>query len=1071
MKLVDSAIKYPVTVIVGVFFLVLFGVISLMRIPIQLTPDVTRPNITVTTIWPGASPQEIEREIVEQQEEYLRSVEGLVKLTSESADSMGTVTLEFSVGTDVESALLKVSNKLDQVPTYPTDADKPIIVSAGENAPPIAWIVLERIREDAPQIYTLLDFAEDEIQTRLERVPGIAKINVYGGREREMQVVFDSKAVAARKLTIKEMRDALSAANRNISAGDFDEGKRRYIARTEGEFLRPEDADRVTVKYEQGSPVMIQDVAKTRFGYQKATSEVRQKGQPTLAINAIRQAGTNVLEVMNGLKKTMEELNQGILALEGLRLRQVYDETEYIDSAIELVQRNLWVGGTLAILMLLLFLRSFSTTLIIATAIPISIVGTFILMVALGRNINVISLAGMAFAAGMVVDNSIVVLENIFRLHQQGETKAKAAYRGASEVWGAVLASTLTTIAVFLPVIFVEEEAGQLFRDISIAVSCSVFLSLLISITVIPSLAARIIRRTDSGGDASGGGRIRRGFHNLFGLASLGIILTRNLGRFIYWISGSKVMRLTVVVVMTGLALGTAWILFPQAEYLPGGNRNLIVGIMIPPPGYNLDEYRKVAENVESTLRPYWEDESEGGKSDLSDAPQIQSFFFVAWQKRMFMGASSSDPDRARELIPLMQSALTRIPGMIPIVLQTSLFERGVAAGRSIDVDISGPDLKQLIDFGTRVFMTTRALIPDAQVLPVPSLDLGNPEIRVIPARRRSAKVGLTTQEIGLNVDALLDGAKVGEVRPEGKRMDLTLMGQETTIRRTQDFKDLLLNTPTGERVTLSTVADLYLVDSPTQINHIEGQRAITIRVSPPTDMPLQAAMEIVRNNVVRPLADSGKLKPPYQVSISGTADDLTRTREALQWNFLLALVITFLLMSALFENFLYPLIIMFSVPLAAAGGFLGLFLTSHFIAYSALDVLTMLGFVILVGVVVNNAILIVHQALNFMREDRMEPREAIRRSVEVRIRPIFMSALTSVFGMLPLVLFSGAGSELYRGLGSVVVGGLIVSTVFTLVLVPSLFSLVMDFWMKARQVIERSDQEEKPLEVEGKVS
>ena len=1064
MKLVDSAIRYPVTVTVGVFFLVLFGVISLMRIPIQLTPDVTRPNITVTTVWPGASPQEIEREIVEQQEEYLRSVEGLIKLTSESSDSMGTVTLEFSVGTDVESALLKVSNKLDQVPSYPMDAEKPIIVSASENAPPIAWIILKRIREDAPEAYTLRDFAEDEIKTRLERVPGIAKVNVYGGREREMQVVFDSEAVAARKLTIKEMRDALSAANRNISAGDFDEGKRRYIARVEGEFLKPEDADRVTVKYEQGSPVIIQDVAKTRFGYKKATNEVRQKGQATLAINAIRQAGTNVLEVMNGLKEGIEELNQGVLASKGLELQQVYDETEYIDSAIELVQQNLWVGGALAIMVLLFFLRSFSTTLIIATTIPISIVGTFILMVALGRNINVISLAGMAFAAGMVVDNSIVVLENIFRLHQKGESKAKAAYHGTSEVWGAVLASTLTTVAVFLPVIFVEEEAGQLFRDISIAVSCSVFLSLLVSITVIPSLAARIIGRTNSGNSDSAGGRIRRGFHNLFGLATLGTILTRNLGRFIYWVCGSRVIRLAVVVIMTGLALGMAWFLSPQAEYLPGGNRNLILGIMIPPPGYNLDEYRGVAETIETALKPYWKDESESDKPNLSDTPRIQNFFFVAWQKRLFMGASSSDPNRARELIPLMHSALTRVPGMIPIVLQTSLFEQGIAQGRSIDVDISGPDLKRLIEFGGRIFGTTAGLIPNAQILPVPSLDLGNPEIRVIPARRRSAKVGLTAEEIGLNVDALLDGAKVGEVRPEGKRMDLTLMGRENTIRRTQDFRDLLLNSPTGERVTLSTVADLFLVDGPTQINHIESQRAITIRVSPPTDMPLQAAMDIIQNKVVKPLADSGELKQPYHISISGTADDLTRTRKALQWNFLLALVITFLLMSALFENFLYPLIIMFSVPLAAAGGFLGLYLTSHFIAPSSLDVLTMLGFVILVGVVVNNAILIVHQALNFMREERLPPREAIRQSVEVRIRPIFMSALTSVFGMLPLILFPGAGSELYRGLGSVVVGGLMVSTVFTIFLVPSLFSLVMDLWMKTRLVFNGADQEEKTV-------
>ncbi len=1057
MKLVDSAIKYPVTVIVGVFFLVLFGIISLVQIPVQLTPDVTRPMITVTTTWRGASPQEIEREIVDEQEEYLKNVEGLLRMTSESMDSSGTVTLEFSVGTDIDSALIKVSNKLDQVPSYPRDADKPVIVSAAENAPPIAWIVLKRIREDAPPIYTLRDFAEDVIQARLERVPGMAKVNVYGGREREMQVVFDEKAVAARRLTIEEMASALEASNQNISAGDFDEGKRKYIARTEGEFLRPEDADRVVVKYEDGSPVIIGDVAHSRFGYKKAQAEVLQRGEPTLAINAIRQSGTNVLEVMAGLKAAVRELNQGELAVLGLELRQVYDETEYIDSAIALVEQNLWVGGSLAVLILLIFLRSFFATLIVATAIPISIVGTFIMMVAFGRNVNVISLAGMAFAAGMVVDNSIVVLENIYRHRQEGQSRFQAAYRGTVEVWGAVLASTLTTIAVFLPVIFVEEEAGQLFRDISIAVSCSVFLSLLVSITVIPMLSARLIRRVVTE-DTQKQRTASWAFHELFGLRSLAAAITDRLSNFVYWVCGSTALRLAVVIVMTSLSLGTAYVLAPPTEYLPGGNRNLILGIIVPPPGYNLDEFREVGKTIVGDLGRYFADESDDGKADAVDSgaiPRIRNFFFVAWQKRLFMGASSADPTRARELIPVMQKTLSHIPGMISVVLQTSLFARGVGQGRSIDVDITGPDLRRLVEIGRGIFGSVRRLIPGAQLRPVPSLDLGNPEIRVTPARRRAARVGLTAEEIGMNLDALLDGMKVDEVRPEGKKMDLTLMGLPTTVGRTQDFENLLINTPGGELVTLSTVADIALVEGPTQINRIERNRAITIQVTPPDELPLQEAMNLIRTKVIEPLKTSGEIQRPYGIDLSGTADDLTRTQKALQWNFLLALVITFLLMSALFENFFFPLVIMFSVPLAAAGGFLGLFLTSHLIQYSALNVLTMLGFVILVGVVVNNAILIVYQALNLIREENVGPREAIREAVRVRIRPIFMSAATSVFAMLPLVLFPGAGSELYRGLGSVVVGGLAVSTLFTLFLIPALFSLVMDFWVKVRVTLD----------------
>jgi len=1030
MRLADAAIRYPISVIVGVIFIVFFGFLSLTMIPIQLTPDVTRPEITVDTVWSGASPQEVEREIIDEQEEYLKSVEGLTRLTSESFDSRGRVTLEFPIGTDIDAALLRVSTKLDQVPSYPEDAEQPIIVSASENAPPIAWIVLSPLREGLPDIGTYRTFAEDYIQPKLERVQGIAKINVYGGREEEMQVAFDEMDVAARHLTVSEVARAVSEGNENISAGDFDEGKRRYIARTEGEYLSPEDAEQVVIRHAGGSPVKVSDVAVTRYGYKKQDSVTRHMGRETIVINAIRQAGSNVLVVMKGLREAISELNEDLLAEKGLQLEQVYDETDYIDSSIGLVRQNLFVGGSLAVIVLLVFLRSFSSTLIVAMAIPISVIGMFLMLVLFGRTINVISLAGAAFAAGLVVDNSIVVLENIYRHRQMGESRIEASIRGTGEVWGAVLASTLTTVAVFLPVIFVQEEAGQLFKDIAIAISFAVILSLVVSITVIPSMASRIIS----------GGRPQTG-NEKSGVRELGGRFSRTVSGFIYWVCGRVSTRLLVVAVLVGSAVSMAWFLAPKAEYLPQGNQNLALGIVIPPPGYSIDEYRSIARYVESELAPYWEGESEGSM----EGPRISEFFFVAFGQQVFMGVESEDPLRVRGLMPLLQGILRRIPGAIPVVKQTSLFEQGTGAGRTIDVEITGPDLQRLVELGQRVFGQTSGLIPGAQLRPIPSLDLGNPEIRIVPDRDKAAKVGLTTREIGVNVDALLDGIKIGEVRRAGNKIDLTLMGDEETVSQTQDFENLQLSTPLGKTVTLGSVADVRLVPGPTQVNHIERERAITIQVTPPRRMPLETAMDTIRSQVVGPLFESGALRSPYHIHLSGTADDLTRTRKALQGNFLLALVITFLLMSSLFESFLYPFVIMFSVPLAAAGGFLGLFLVNRFIGYQPLDVLTMLGFVILIGIVVNNSILIVHQALNFMREGGDKPREAISRSVNTRVRPIFMSAFTSVMGMLPLVLFSGAGSELYRGLGSVITGGLIVSAVFTLFLVPSLFSLVLD--------------------------
>ncbi len=493
MKLVDVAIKNPVTVVVGVILLVMFGLIALFRIPVQLTPNVDKAEITVNTIWSGASPQEVEREIVDEQEDVLKSVEGLVEMKSESFYGRGRVTLKFQVGTDPDIALLKVSNNLSQVPEYPDEAEEPVLVSSGSEQNAIAWIVLERLSGDNTGIATEYQFVKDFVKPRFERIPGVAESEIYGGVEPEMQVIFDPNALAAHRLTIAEVAAALNRENENISAGDFDEGKRRFIARTVGQYQAPDDVANVVIKYINGAPIYIHDVAEVRLGYAKPAATVHEKDRPTIAVNCKRQTGANVIQVMKGVREAIVELNAGLLKERGLRLRQVYDETEYIESAIDLVRQNLFVGGTLAVLVLLLFLRSINSTLIIATAIPISVVGTFLMMTFFGRNINVISLAGLAFAVGMVVDAAIVVLENIDRHRGLGKSRVEAASTGTSEVWGAVLASTLTTMAVFIPVVYVKEEAGQLFKDIAIAISCAVALSLVVSITVIPTFAAKIL--------------------------------------------------------------------------------------------------------------------------------------------------------------------------------------------------------------------------------------------------------------------------------------------------------------------------------------------------------------------------------------------------------------------------------------------------------------------------------------------------------------------------------------------------------------------------------------------------
>ena len=1032
MKLVESSIKNPVTVLVGVLFVFIFGLLSFFRIPVQLTPDVESLKITVTTAWRGASPFEVESEIVNEQEDELKSVAGLSEINSESQEGAGTVTLEFGAGTDLDSKLVKVSNRLEQVAEYPDEVNRPVITTVDPAAGAMAWFILKPLPDNPTDINFYHDFADRVIRTRLERVPGVGASNVFGGRERRMEVLFDPAELARRGITVSGLSRSIDSENKNWSGGSFDEGKRSYLVRTVGEYRTAADMENVIVATTEGGvPVYLGDVATVRLGYEDPGFAVRQNAEPAIALNVVKESGANSIEVKEKLFSAVEELNAGVLLEEGLCLRNVYEETGYIRSAIRLVQTNLVVGGALAVAVLLLFLRSASSTLIVGVAIPSSVIGTFIVFEALGRTLNVVSLAGMSFAVGMVIDNSIVVLENIYRHMQMGKSRARAAYDGTTEVWGAVLASTLTTAAVFIPVIFVKEQTGQLFRDIAIAISVSVILSLVVSITVIPSAAAKYL-------SAGGAGKPGR-FRFMPRLLSLAGGVSGFVNGFTERVMKSARQRAALVLSFTVLSVVLIVALFPKTEYLPTGNRNLLFGILIPPPGYNIGEYTAIGKSIERSIAPRMAGEEENASGEA----RIKNFFYVARGRSIFMGAIAEDAKRVGELFPVLRSALGEIPGMIGIITRPSIFSRDIGEGRSIDVNVTGSDLSEILSAARSVFFMSMEKIPGAQVRPIPSLDLGNPEIRVVTNRARASRVGITNRELGFTVRALVDGVESSEFDLEGEEVDVILRANRDFSERTQDIENIMISSPSGDTVTVGSVADVSLVQGPGQINHFETRRVVTIQITPPENITLEEAIGVVNSQIISPLRESGQVSDRVSFVLAGTADKLSTARSALQWNFLLAVVISFLLMASLFESFLHPLVILFTVPFASLGGFIGLSVLNVF-SYQPLDVLTMLGFVILAGIVINNSILIVHQALNNMRAG-MENAEAIKESVRSRTRPIFMSTLTSVFGMLPLAVSPGTGSELYRGLGSVVVGGLVFATAFTLFLVPSVFSLSLE--------------------------
>ncbi len=1146
MKIFESFIRNPVKVSVGALIVVLFGAISLVTMPKQLIPAVQNPVLSVETRWPGASPREIEREIVQEQEEQLAAIEGLVKMTSRCRDSSADITLEFAIGTDIEDAMMRVNTRLQQVREYPINANEPVIEASDVTDSPIARFALtarpptiekiqdfqnshpelaealepsrragntglrvfrltkiyEQLGAQHPELQELLPaevdlqdvrkISEDLIEPQFERVPGVSEADTYGGQEEELQVVVDPERLAARQLTIADVRLALGGQNKDTSAGNLWEGKRRWVVRTLGQFRDPEHVKRQVLAIEDGIPVYVRDVAEVQLAYKKQESISRRYGIPSNGLSVRRTSGANVLEVMSGVQKVTEDLNNGLLKRLDLELFQYYDETEYIQSAIGVVQQNIFVGGALTIIVLLLFLHLGRRTLlavpviagsavacvfvspwfflvtlgltlgvglwfgrgalIVGLAIPVSIVGTFLMLGLLGRSLNVISLAGLAFAVGMLVDNAVVVLENIYRRRQNGESAFQAASEGTQEVAGAVVASTLTTIAVFIPVLFVQETSGQLFRDIALAISCAVGLSLIVSFTMIPTAAARLIAAgsfTDDANRSSGtepdSNQHTKSQSRRMGLMvrlirSFGIGFSDGVTNLNRWILARTFRSAALVALMVSLAIGVSYLLWPKVEYLPSGNRNFVFCSLSPPPGYNIEQLMAMGEKLESDLEPFWNIDDESPEGEY---PAIDYYFYSVRGTSVFMGFRTKDESRVRELIPLAKKAGSQFPGTRAIAKQSSLFERGLTSGRTIDVEITGGDLNKLIKVGRRVLGDVKKMIPDAQAQPKPSLDLSSPEIHVQPKLVESSEMGISAAELGYTIDAFVDGAYAGDYFVDGDKIDLTIIGNNSFGSRTQNVLSLPVATRSGQVVPLSALAEIEYSSGPEAIYRREKLRAITISVTPPLTMPLEEAMQIIDQQIVGKLHEEGLLDGDTMVTLSGTADKLRQAWEALRLNLLLALVITYLLMAALFESWLYPFVILFSVPLGAVGGVLGLWLLNFFV-YQPLDVLTMLGFVILIGTVVNNAILIVHQSLHYLR-DGVSAREAVPASVRKRIRPIFITTTTTVLGLLPLVVFPGAGSELYRGLGSVVLGGLIVSTLFTLFLVPAVFLLVLD--------------------------
>lgn len=1017
MNPIRLAIARPYTVAVAVIFALLFSLLAYQKIPVQLKPTVDQPVLSVQTVYRGASPVEVEEQITRPIEDLLQGINGLEELRSGSVEGASTVVLRFAWGVNKDRVMVDVVNKLSQLQALPPDAEEPVVSLSSPMDIEIAmWIV-----SDSPYAADRVrQLVTDEVEPLLSRVDGVSNLMIVGGEEREVRVEVDPERMVSHGVTWQELLSALRSGYLDRRGGTVETATRQIVVRTVGREPDPAAIADVTVRRGPKGNVKIGDVASVIDGHRELRSIVRGEGERVIAIGVNREAGANVVTMIRGVEDQLEVLNKRFQA-RGLQLKfePVYRDTTYLEQALEFVWSNMRLGAGLAVLVLLLFLRSWRSVLVVAVSIPISLAMVFLVMDMLGRTVNVVSLAGLTFAAGMVVDNAVVVLENAFRHMEMGKKSRQAAEDGGREVWGGVLASTLTTMAVFLPIFSMQEEAGQLFADLAIAIAAAVGFSLLVSLTVVPTLVSLLYRGQKVG---SSGVKNARKSGPLMRIYAPMVQRLTGRGKFSLF---SKV----VLLVLVGLLSVTAVQLVPPAGYLPNGNANMVFFFSGPIPGTR-------PEALESSLRPVEEwirEQPETGKYFMVFSSAFNGGGVIL--KPEYANGPSLDAFQAKFLPVCLSAPGTRY--MVPV--RESLFRD---SGKQFTVEIRGADLA-VLGATAGELQAKLGTWPGVQAFGVQNdyVD-GRPEYRVEVNAPRAYEAGMSVQDVAAVVETSLAGSVVGTWGGSGRDVDVVAVVSGDRLRSLESLQHLPVVTPSGGVTHLGALAKITRGTGPESVNRIERERGITLTVSLESDATLQAVLNDVRVNLIEPALAT--LPAGYDLRLGGSADKFSTTLQELTHSFWLAILLTYLMLVSLFRSWLQPIVILITVPLAMTGGLIGITLADRWFPGASYDLLAMLGFVILAGIVVNNAILIIHQANQFRAagEDR---RLALVQAARTRLRPILMTVATTCCAMLPLATGQGAGVELYQGLAAVILGGLMLSSLFTLLLVPALVSLGWD--------------------------
>ncbi|GAB4125858.1 MAG: efflux RND transporter permease subunit [Wenzhouxiangellaceae bacterium] len=1021
---------------VAVLVICVLGLLAASRIPVQMIPDLEVRVVSVDTRWPGATPQDVEKEILIEQEEYLRGLPNLERMIATASYGRAQIDLEFPFGVDINEALIRVNNALSQVPDYPENVDEPSLDASSFSQNSFMYFRVEPLPGNPFELdMTLMrDFIDDNVRTRMERVAGVSRVNVNGGAERQVRVLVNPAAAAERGLSPADIRAAIRGRNRDASGGDLEAGKRRYLLRTIGRFHSIAEMESLIVAVRGDTLVRLRDIAEVQLSHYELRDRSAVNGKPNISVSVNREPGSNVIDIKRDMLPAVAEINRDVLAPMGMRMTLTSDDVRYVQDSVANVWQNLGLGALLATLVMFVFLRSGRATLVGVIGVPICTIAAFLGLLAAGRTINVISLAGVAFAIGMTLDNSIVVLEAIERKRREGMQRMAASLAGVRQVWPAVLASTMTTILVFAPIFFIRQEAGQLYSDVAVAISASIFASMLVAITVVPSLAARL-KFGVSGGKIAAGASLRQ----------------RMVDAVAWLIASSRRRLLTVFSVLASVLLVLLW-LTPPAEYLPEGEEAKIFALMIAPPGYNLSEMTRIAKQVEAHFLPYVDDDPQRFEGGETQVPALRYLNMSVSPDNLRIIAETIDPDHIDALMRAVTEHYQTYPGMRAFANRGSIISSNDGGTRSVNLDITGADLAELYRVAELAYRRAQAAFDNPQIGSSPgSLSLDQPLVEIRPDWARAAELGFSADELGFAVAALTDGAFVDEYFRGDDKIDVFLFSSAGSERELAGLDDLPVFTPSGAVVPLSALAEIVETVDTDSVRRLNARRTVTLNVIPPRAVALETAVERVRTEVIERMRTAGELPQSVSIDISGASDQLMQTRAALADNYLVAIILSYLVMVAIFNHWGWPLVILTAVPLGIAGGIAGLAAMNAVGVRQPFDMITMLGFLILLGVVVNNPILIVDRTLANLRAGMDDITEAVTEAVSSRIRPIMMSMITTLFGLAPLVFIPGAGTELYRGVGVVVLTGLLFATLVTLTFLPALLVSVLKF-LRARK-------------------